>query len=66
MNDVVNGDVFTQIDQEIVRDKPQYTLHTTSAPSVVGATYLFKLEAYNVNGSTYSEPIGFVLADKPG
>lgn len=50
----------------MVRDKPQYTLHTTSTPSVVGATYLFKLEAYNVNGSTYSEPIGFVFADKPG
>jgi len=26
---------------------------------------LFKLKAYNVNGSTQSEPVGFVLADIP-
>jgi len=65
MNDGTSSNVFTEIDASEVRDKPQYTLHTTSEPSVVGATYLFKLQAININGSTFSEPVGFVIADLP-
>lgn len=41
-------------------------LHSSTTPSLVGATYIFKLEAYNINGSTFSEPVSFVLADIPG
>lgn len=66
MNDGANGDVYSEIDSVMIRDKPQYTLHTTTAPSILGATYLFKVEAYNINGSTFSEPARFVLADFPG
>jgi hypothetical protein len=65
MNDGTNSNVFTEIDASMIREKPQYTIHTTTAPTVIGATYLFKLQAININGSTYSEPVGFVFADLP-
>ena len=31
----------------------------------MGATYLFKIEAYNPNGSSFSEAVGFVFASIP-
>ena len=65
MNDGLDGNVFTEIDAAAIRDKPEYTLHTSTAPTLIGSTYMFKLEAYNINGSTFSEPVSFVFADKP-
>jgi hypothetical protein len=41
MNDGAGGDTFTEIDSAEIRDKPLYTVHTTTAPSVIGATYIF-------------------------
>ena len=41
MNDGLGGDVFTEIDSAFVRDKPQYIMHTTSAATVPGNTYIF-------------------------
>ena len=65
MNDGAGGDVYSEIDASSIRDKPSYTRRTTSAPTVVGATYMFKVEAYNQNGQTFSEAAGFVLAGLP-
>ena len=31
----------------------------------MGATYIFQLEAYNINGKALSESIGFVFGSKP-
>lgn len=41
MNDGQGGDNLTEIDSVQIRNKPTYTKHTTSAPSIVGATYIF-------------------------
>ena len=65
MNDGDNENVFTEIDASNIRNKPEYTLHTTTAPKIIGATFMFKVEVYNINGSTFSEPVSFVIADKP-
>jgi hypothetical protein len=65
MNDGLDGNIFTEIDASTIRNKPEYTLHSSTAPNLIGSTYMFKLEAYNINGSTFSEPISFVFADKP-
>ena len=66
MNDGAGGDTYSEIDAAAIRDKPAYTKHTTTQPSIVGATYMFKVEAYNQNGQTFSEAVSFVLADLPG
>jgi len=65
MNDGAGGDVFAEIDALEIRDKPHYTLHTSAEATDVGATYIFKVEAYNVQGSTFSDSIGFVVGDIP-
>jgi hypothetical protein len=59
------GTSFNEIDASLVRSKPEYTIHTTLVPSAAGSAYMFKIEAYNVNGNTFSEPVSFVLADTP-
>ncbi len=71
MNDGAGGHLFTEIDSALVRDKPGYTIHQTSAllfpqPASVGKKYAFKVEAYNIIGSTFSvEGASFTLADEP-
>ena len=65
MNDGAGGDSYSEVDSGLIRDKPSYTQHSTSSPSTIGATYLFKVEAYNPKGSTFSEAVGFVFADIP-
>jgi hypothetical protein len=54
MNNGAGGDTLAEIDASTIRSKPLYTTHTTTAPSTVGATYLFQLRAYNINGVTVS------------
>jgi hypothetical protein len=41
MNDGQGSDVLTEIDSALVRGKPFMTTLTTSAPTIVGATYIF-------------------------
>jgi hypothetical protein len=41
MNDGKGGDIFTEIDSAQIRNKPTYTKHTTTAATIVGATYIF-------------------------
>lgn len=65
MNDGRGGDVFNEIDFAQVRDKPLYTQHTTTAATIVGATYLFKVKAYNINGSVMSKSVAYVIASIP-
>lgn len=65
MNNGLGGDVFSEIDSGVVSEKPWYTEHTTSAATVPGSTYLFIVEAYNINGKVLSESAGFVLGDRP-
>ena len=67
INDGNGGTTFTEIDSALIRNKPGYTLHTTTTfpAASIGNTFLFKLEAYNVIGSTMSPSVGFVLADVP-
>lgn len=36
-----------------------------SFPAPVGSTFLFKVEVYNIAGSTTSTSVGFVLGDVP-
>jgi hypothetical protein len=62
MNDGMGGDVYSEIDSEIINNKPLYTTHTTTAPTVEGSTYIFQLRAYNINGVAISETSAFVLA----
>lgn len=65
MNNGAGGDTFTEIDSAAVKDKPALALHSTTSATTLGATYRFKLKAYNVVGSTYSESVGYVIADLP-
>jgi hypothetical protein len=65
MNDGAGSDTFSEIDSAAVKDKPALSLHSSTSPSTLGATYRFKLKAYNVVGSTYSESVGYVIADLP-
>ena len=65
MNDGAGGDTFSEIDSSIINDRPAYMKHQTSTPTIVGATYRFKVEAYNVVGTTYSESVGYMLAGVP-
>jgi hypothetical protein len=65
MNDGAGGDSFTEIDASTINNRPAYMQHTTTAATTIGATYRFKIEAYNVVGSTFSESVGDVLADVP-
>lgn len=65
MNDGAGGDSFSEIDAASVNDKPALSIHSTTASSTLGATYRFKLQAINVVGSTYSESVGYVIADLP-
>ena len=65
MNDGSGSDVLIEIDSAEIRDKPLYTVHTTTAPTVIGATYIYQLRAYNINGETASETVAFVLASVP-
>lgn len=48
-----------------MRDKPYYFDHVTSQATVPGNTYLFYVQAYNINGVINSESAGFVLGDVP-
>ena len=41
MNDGMGGDVLTEIDTSQIRDKPFYTEHTTTVPTLLGNTYIF-------------------------
>lgn len=54
-----------EIDSAAVRDKPWLVQHTTTAPSILGATYVFQVEAYNINGKTLSDTVGFVFGSEP-
>ena len=65
MNDGEGGDTYTEIDSSAIRDKPHYLEHTTTAASVPGNFYYFKVAAYNSNGLVYSESVGFTLGEKP-
>jgi hypothetical protein len=65
MNDGQGGSVMTEIDSIQIRDKPWLSYHSTSTPNILGATYIFQLEAYNVNGNTFSDSIGFVFGSTP-
>ena len=55
MNDCAGGDTYSEIETAAIREKPVYTKHTTTQPSIIGATYVFKVEAYNQNGQTFRE-----------
>ena len=48
-----------------IREKPWLTQHSTTAPTIIGATYVFQVEAYNINGHTFSDSIGFVFGSTP-
>lgn len=61
MNDGLGGDVYSEIDSVAIRDKPHYREHTTTQASVPGNRYFFKVAAFNTNGVTYSEAVGFTL-----
>jgi hypothetical protein len=66
MNDGQGSDLFTQIDQTQVNDKPYYFQHTTTMPSdSLAKTYLFYVRAYNVNGGVDSMSAPFVIGDLP-
>lgn len=65
-NDGLGGTVFAEIDAQSVRDKPYYTEHTTTTANVAGRAYIFQIEAYNINGNTFSETAAFVVGDVPG
>ena len=65
INDGMGGDVFNEIDFAQIRNKPLYTHHTTTAPTIVGATYLFKIKAYNINGSVMSKSVAYGIASIP-
>jgi hypothetical protein len=58
MNDGNGGQVYNEIDAILVRDKPGYTLHTTSSSlftaASIGKKFAFKVEVYNVIGSVFS------------
>jgi len=41
MNDGNGGNQMFEIDSAAVRDKPWLVQHTTTAPSILGATYVF-------------------------
>jgi hypothetical protein len=64
----MGGASFNEIDSALVRNKPGYTIHTTSSfpPNSIGLSFAFKVEAYNVIGSTFSTAgASFTLADLP-
>lgn len=65
MNDGHGSDIFTEIDSEVIRNKPMYTEHTITHLMDEGATYIVFVQAYNINGATNSESMAFVLASKP-
>jgi hypothetical protein len=65
MNDGVGGDIYSEIDAAEINNKPLYTSHTTTAPTVEGSTYIFQLRAYNINGVAISQTSAFVLASIP-
>lgn len=56
---------MNEVDASLIRDKPEYTIHTISGLTLLGNTYLVQIEAYNQVGSVFSETIGFVLASVP-
>ena len=68
MNDGEGGQVYNEIDSSLVRNKPGYVLHTTSAfpANSIGKKFAFKVEAFNVIGSVFSTAGSrFTLADLP-
>lgn len=70
MNDGLGGQTFIEIDSLLVRNKPGYTIHTTDTSNFavgdIGKSFAFKVEAYNIIGSTFSTAgASFTLADKP-
>ena len=65
MNDGQGGNDMVEIDSAQIRDKPWLTQHTTTAPTILGATYVFQVEAYNINSNTFSDTIGFVFGSIP-
>ena len=65
MNDGLGGDNLIEIDSDLIRNKPLYTKHTTYSANIIGATYIFELCAYNINGVTCSDTKAFVLASIP-
>jgi len=56
---------MTEIDSLAIRNKPWITQHKTTAPTILGAIYIFQVEAYNINGQTWSESAGFVFGSVP-
>ena len=47
MNDGDNENVFTEIDASNIRNKPEYTLHTTTAPKIINHNYIVIVHAQN-------------------
>lgn len=41
---------MNEIDSIQIRNKPWITQHKTTAPTILGAIYIFQVEAYNING----------------